>query len=305
MQNSKITVIIPFYKVENYIRQCLESVVNQTFENLEIICVDDCGKDNSLKIVEDFAKTDSRIKIVTNNKNIGSARSRNKGMDLAKGDYIFFLDADDYLLEKDVLEKLYKKIIETNSAVVVLKNDKLGSPSVGDYQVTLDNFEQHLFDFPVVVWGKIYSRKYLQEHNLEFINEKIILEDVGFQVKILSTFPKYSVIDSKGVFYRKNPNSVMHTRVKGQTHLQKKKALLDAIAFIEQNSKNAKAVIEKIKKSYLYSKYFDSWRRFFRFRWEKNEKHLEVLFVTLYKKKSGSRKSPDRILGIPIKSEKN
>lgn len=305
MQNPKITVIIPFYQVENYIHQCLESVVAQTFSDLEIICVDDCGKDNSLKIVEDFAKIDSRIKIIGNNKNIGSARSRNKGMDLAKGDYIFFLDADDYLLENDVLEKLYKKIIEANSDIVFSQNNTIDRVEIGDYKVTLADFEQHLHIFPVVSWGKLYSRCYLEKYNLRFIDEKFILEDVGFQVKILSTLPKYSVIESKGIFYRQNPTSIMHTCIKEKKRSHKKAVLLDAVDFIKAHAKNPDIIVEKLKKSYLYSKYFDSWRRFFRFRWENNDKHLEILFVTIYKKKSGVGKTPDRILGIPIKREKN
>lgn len=106
----KTSVIIPVYGVEKYIRQCLESVINQTYKNLEIIVVNDGTQDNSMKIVEEYL-VDKRIRVI-NKENEGVASARNKGMEEARGEYISFVDSDDWL-ELDVFEKLISKKKET------------------------------------------------------------------------------------------------------------------------------------------------------------------------------------------------
>ncbi|MDD6055227.1 MAG: glycosyltransferase family 2 protein [Helicobacter sp.] len=101
----KVSIILPIFNVERYIRQCLESCVNQTFRDIEIICVDDCGGDYSMDIVREFAHLDKRIKIVKNPKNLGLFAARLAGAKVALGEYLFFLDSDD-LLKLDALEKI-------------------------------------------------------------------------------------------------------------------------------------------------------------------------------------------------------
>ena len=91
-----LSVIIPVYNVEPYLEQCLDSVINQTYKNLEIICINDGSTDNSLKILEKYQKKDNRIKLI-NQKNKGLSEARNAGLDVAKGEYIAFVDSDDYL----------------------------------------------------------------------------------------------------------------------------------------------------------------------------------------------------------------
>ena len=103
----KISVVIPIYRVASYIAQCLESVVSQSFPDIEIICVDDKSPDESISIVRDYAKKDRRIRIFQHEKNKGVGAARNTGIKNAKGEYIFFLDPDDWLLE-DGLQQLYK-----------------------------------------------------------------------------------------------------------------------------------------------------------------------------------------------------
>ena len=92
----KISVIIPVYNVEKYLGQCLDSVVNQTFKDIEIICIDDGSTDSSLDILKKYAQIDSRI-IIINSENNGVSEARNKGIERAKGDYIYFIDGDDYI----------------------------------------------------------------------------------------------------------------------------------------------------------------------------------------------------------------
>ena len=102
----KISVVIPVYNVENYLEKCLDSILNQTLREIEIICIDDCSIDNSYFILEEYSKKDSRIVIIKNNINKGVSKSRNIGINISKGDYIAFIDSDDYVNEQRILFKL-------------------------------------------------------------------------------------------------------------------------------------------------------------------------------------------------------
>ena len=101
-----VSVIIPIFNVENYLKKCLKSIINQTLKDIEIICINDGSSDSSLNILNDFASSDERI-IVLSQKNHGPAKSRNEGLKIAKGKYIFFVDSDDYIQDY-TLEKLYE-----------------------------------------------------------------------------------------------------------------------------------------------------------------------------------------------------
>ena len=108
--NPKISVIIPVYNVEKYLAECIESILNQTFNDIEILIIDDCSTDNSYKIMEEYAKKDSRIVLYHNENNVGVSKTRNIGLDNAKGEYIAFVDSDDYVAP-DFLRILYENTI--------------------------------------------------------------------------------------------------------------------------------------------------------------------------------------------------
>ena len=116
MENSKISVIIPVYKVEEYLPRCLDSVINQTYKNLEIILVDDGSPDKSGEICDKYAALDERIKVI-HQENRGLPEARNSGMDIATGDYIACVDSDDWL-ETDMYSCLVQQMIENNTDVV-------------------------------------------------------------------------------------------------------------------------------------------------------------------------------------------
>ena len=115
----KVSVIIPVYNVEKYLHQCLDSVANQTLKDIEIICVNDCSKDNSLDILNEYAKKDSRIKIINFEENKGPGVARNAALDIAQGEYIMFLDPDDWY-ELNACETAYNQIVENNNDIVVI-----------------------------------------------------------------------------------------------------------------------------------------------------------------------------------------
>ena len=112
----KVSVIIPVYNTEKYLRKCLDSVCNQTLSDIEIICVNDCSTDNSFEILKKYASKDDRIKLIDFKENKGAAVARNTGIDEAKGEYIGFVDSDDFI-DLDFYEKLYNKAIETGADV--------------------------------------------------------------------------------------------------------------------------------------------------------------------------------------------
>ncbi len=115
-----ISVIIPVYNVEKYLSECLDSIINQTFRDLEIICINDGSTDNSISILNIYAKKDNRI-IVIDKKNSGVSSARNDGISLSRGEYLFFIDSDDYI-DLDFLEKFYKNAKDNNSDLVVLSS---------------------------------------------------------------------------------------------------------------------------------------------------------------------------------------
>ena len=115
----QISVVLPVYNVEEYLRQCLDSLANQTFEDFEVICVNDGSGDSSLSILEEYASEDERFKIISQ-ENKGLSGARNTGMDHIKGKYTIFVDSDDWL-ELNALEKLYNKITALDSDILMYK----------------------------------------------------------------------------------------------------------------------------------------------------------------------------------------
>jgi len=184
-----ITVIIPVYNAEKYISKCLESVINQTFKDFEVLCINDCSKDSSLKILEEYSKKDKRINIINNEKNLGAALTRNKGIESAKGEYIYFLDADDYI-DEDYLEKMVEKIEKENADIVLnlsILNEENGSsreykhpsmPPINPEGEYLDKITT-IHDAPCFLWARIYRKSFLDKYNIRFLDIKAT-DDVVF-----------------------------------------------------------------------------------------------------------------------------
>ncbi len=115
----KVSIIVPVYNVENYLRECLDSLINQTFEDFEIICVNDGSSDSSLDILNEYASNDNRIRIITQ-ENAGPSNARNNGLDNAAGDYIYFMDSDD-ILDLNAIKELYDLAVEKDLDLVIFK----------------------------------------------------------------------------------------------------------------------------------------------------------------------------------------
>lgn len=208
----KISIVIPVYNVEKYLRQCLNSVVNQTLKDIEIICVNDCSTDGSLSVLNEYKDNDSRVIIINNAKNYGLGVTRNIGQKAATGKYILFLDSDDYL-SLDACEKLHLKI-EKDKADAVFFNAKNFDDNckkfTDKFNFDFDNTElcfnassqyRKLLKMTRQVWYKIYNREYLSKFDI-YSSEDRICEDTLFWLKFLLSNPKVSVLNEPFYFYR-------------------------------------------------------------------------------------------------------
>lgn len=317
---AKVSIIIPIYNVEKYIRECIDSVIKQTFEDLEIICVDDCGSDNSINIVQNYLNNDNRIKLVKHTKNKGLGPARNTGLENSTSDYVFFLDSDDYLEER-AIEILFKKAKETDSDITVLRanafaddnsaktikrtenmNNWLDKMELDNYQVTMENYIDTLENFNCTSWGKLFKRKFLTGNNLKFIAGNFLHEDNGFWIKVLSNFPRMSYVNYIGLNYRIRENAITseidnkQNRKKKLKHM--KMVLKDAFNYINKNcsKKISKRIIKEIKISFFEIK---TW--FLKYRWLKHDKKLTFLWLPLFREKiKNSKYKYGKVLGITI-----
>lgn len=209
----KISVIMPVYNSEKFIRQSINSILKQTHKNLEIILVDDGSKDLSGKICDEYSKIDSRIKVI-HKENGGSSSARNMALDVATGKYIMFIDADDFY-EENSCELLYNEIEKTQADYVVgnffqtnYKGEKWEQPVFGfnnynNSKLEINNYEKSFFIMNTIIWNKIYKKDFIQKHNLRFINSDIA-EDAVFSTYCYVHTDKGYFINDIVYNYRQN-----------------------------------------------------------------------------------------------------
>lgn len=208
---NKISIIMPVYNVEEYIRQSIESVLNQTFNQLEIIIVDDGTKDSSAEIAEEYAKKDSRIKLL-HKENGGLSSARNYGLDAATGKYIMFLDSDDFL-EKNACEILYNAIESQNVDYVIgnyiyttHEGKKWSRPMFNikeNIELNINDYEKSFFVMNSVVWNKIFRRDFIEKNKLRFI-EGALAEDAIFTSSCYPLSPDTYFVKDIILNYRQN-----------------------------------------------------------------------------------------------------
>ncbi|MEI0550868.1 glycosyltransferase family 2 protein [Brachyspira intermedia] len=214
-----ISIILPVYNAEKYIEKCLNSFINQTYKNIEIICINDGSKDNSYNILKELSTKDNRIKLFTH-ENSGPAKTRNVGLENATGNYIMFCDSDDYY-ELNACELMLKTIVENNVDVVmcdcnikdyfeggIRKKDELDYfrlKMLGYYNIGVSE----LIDINVILWNKIYKRSIIINNNIRF-PDGFEHDDCNFVLKYLSNCNTYYGLDLKLYNYQIiNSNSVM------------------------------------------------------------------------------------------------
>ena len=215
----KISVILPIYNVEPWLRDCLDTLTNQTFEELEIICINDGSTDSSGKILEEYAKKDKRIVIYTQ-ENRGISATRNRGLELASGEYLTYVDPDDYINLK-TMEVIYEAAKKNNDDILEYGTrafaEKTGEylycfNKNGDRLINVSNIKQmENAYFEYYTTNKIYNRAWLEKTNVRFVDGIIVEEDVCFNLMLLPYINKY---ESKGELlynYRRREKSLTNS----------------------------------------------------------------------------------------------
>ena len=229
---AKVSVVIPVYNVEEYLRRCVDSVLAQTLSDLEIILVDDGSPDHSPAICDEYAQADARIRVI-HKTNGGLASARNAGMRIAQGEYLFFLDSDDWL-EPDGLAKLcdvagtyrvdfvrYRAIrtgwpgLEENAPCRVEEVRELSEGLYDEARMIREVYPRLLatrqltMGAIVSAWGSLYDRAFLRAHELWFDEDIRFSEDLIFSAKVVRAAKRFYFVDAPGVYhYFYNPKSI-------------------------------------------------------------------------------------------------
>lgn len=230
----KVSIIVPMYNVENYIEKCVKSCMNQTLEDIEIILVDDESKDNTLKIAKSIAKTDSRIKVITQ-KNSGVSVARNNGIINSSGEWLFFLDGDDWL-EKDGIEKLFSKAEKEKCDIVIGKfYTNYPNEEKNDSFFNFDSFNFSYNDRIELMkaclgvsifcntksstnvgvpWAKLYNKNFINSNNLNFVIGLKRMQDTIFNLNAFYNSNKVVYLNENVCHYRINNQSATHKYMK-------------------------------------------------------------------------------------------
>ena len=248
-----ISIIVPIYNVGKYLPRCIESILNQTFNNFELILVNDGSTDNSGVVCDDYAKKDTRIKII-HKSNGGVSSARNAGLYVAKGEYIGFVDPDDYI-DKNMYEKLYRLCIDNNSDIAICRfnreiNGKIQNKESTEEIIELNNmeamnelFKGNLYRFSLC--NKLFSKKCFND---VLFPEGRIHEDLSTTYKLFANSKKAVYIDYYGYIYVKRENSIL-TSTYNEKRLQAFIAWDEIIEFID---KNYYEIIEQVIATFTY-----------------------------------------------------
>lgn len=232
MESVRISIIIPVYQVEKYLRRCVESALEQTLQSLEIILVDDGSLDHCPEICDEYAKRDDRIMVI-HKKNGGLSSARNAGMHAASGKYLFFLDSDDWL-EKDGMEKLYETAEKYQVDFVRYRAIRTGWPGLAENTPCMTEQVRELsggyYDKErirtqichrlivtpeltmgaiVGAWGALYNRQFLTENDLYFEEQIKYSEDMLFSARVVRAAESFYYVEEACVYhYFYNPDSI-------------------------------------------------------------------------------------------------
>ena len=239
----KISVIVPVYNAEKYLKKCLDSVLNQTLKDIEVICIDDGSSDSSFEILKKYSYNDDRVVIISQD-NSGPAKTRNKGIELATGEYLTFVDSDDWI-ELDALEKLYDNAILNNSEVVLFNaiehriNNKFHKRIYLPIDDNIDysnfvfdyNYRRNLvMNYFLVVWSKLYKTSFLRNNNLYFDGNFKMFEDVPFHIETMMYAKRISYLPE--ILYNYNKLNMQSEQTK-KTNFNNRLAIFDIFDYVE------------------------------------------------------------------------
>lgn len=207
-----ISIIVPIYNTEAYLKDCLSSIESQTYSNIEVILVNDGSTDNSYNIARLFCENDARFQLVSQN-NSGVAAAREKGLRLAQGEYIIHADSDDLMTER-AIEYLYRSIVENGSNIAVgayIKQNKVGEETVKHFAAEKDSFTMKVLsgEYRAILWNKLIKRELCKD--ISFNKDIDYMEDTLFLLKVLSKDNvKISLVNEIIYFYRRVDTSYIN-----------------------------------------------------------------------------------------------
>ncbi|MDK0690989.1 glycosyltransferase family 2 protein [Clostridium perfringens] len=268
MENVKVSIIVPAYNIENYVERCLNSLINQTYENIEIIIVDDGSTDNTLVKISDMARKDKRIKVLEQ-ENRGSSEARKKGYEMSNGEFILFVDGDDWI-RNDTIEVLlkytnddidivafeYNEIFNENE---IPKNSSLYNKNNEKIELRDTQFLREILtnNISINIWNKFIRKKFIDKNNVAFPMKMSYAEDLALLISLAAKEPNVIVIKEKLYFYFKRENSI--TSIISPKILETK----DAMYFIK-NILIENKLYNIYREEFEYCVYIHNW--YFRYR---------------------------------------
>lgn len=218
----KVSIIVPVYNVEKYLEDCLKSIVNQIYRNIEVIIINDGSTDNSYKIIQKYKEKYNFIKVITQ-KNKGISESRNIGLKNAIGEFVLFVDSDDYL-DSECIESAVSKINKDNSEMVIFNFTRVYDADISgeNENVSLNLDEEKVYSGKYIaimmlknltqgyVWNKLFKRENLLSNNFKFEKGRTI-EDIYPVFKEIINYEKVSYIPEYNYKYRQRKGSAIHT----------------------------------------------------------------------------------------------
>lgn len=265
--NKKISVIVPVYNTENYVERCIRSILAQTYENLEIICVDDGSTDKSGTILDGISKEDNRLRVIHNGRS-GVGISRNIAMQEATGDYYGFVDSDDYIAS-DMYLRLLSAIEENNVDIVtcsyyldydgkieITKNRR----EVSAFPMKMDKFLQYVWERDIYkgvanyLWTKLYRKNLIKDEKGELINRfesGFSGTDIVFNARVCICAKSILYVDMPLYYYTQRKDSIVHNSLTQLNTLSWVKAY-EQILDIYYEQGVQKNIIEMVQRMYVY-----------------------------------------------------
>lgn len=292
----KISIVVAVYNAEKTLKKCVDSLLNQTYNNIEIILVNDCSKDNSLDICNEYSKANDNVKVISNDRNYGVSDTRNNGIDNSTGEYICFVDSDDYV-ESNYIEVLYYYYQKYNTVPICgfVYHDEYNHEKPVKYSWSGDEGLVSLGEafrlkselYLTALWNKLFDRRLIVEKNIRFDTNVSVGEDLRFSVDyfIKNNIDKICVLPEPLYHYMKlTDNSLMSSFV---DDLDREKDSLNlirnlAIKYNKNSDAEYEKALEQVKTSMIYlimrDKKFSNKEKFIRIK-KINYKFTLIMFV--------------------------
>lgn len=262
---SKVSIIIPVYNVEKYLGRCINSVLNQTYKNIELILIDDGSTDRSGKICDDYGINDNRIQVI-HKKNSGVSLARNLGINISTGDYIQFIDSDDFV-EPIMTEKMLNAAKNNSNLVICgmkfiykdmksIYNMNYASPFEGTYQIY--DFMKHfgkLYELNLInsTVNKLYVSNIIKENKLKFVKNLDLGEDLLFNLEYITSCKNITIIKDLLYYYSKYIENSLTTKFNNDTFGIQQKLFLETKKFLLNNNSYSNENQKIIENIYTYS----------------------------------------------------